>query len=108
MIVHDSIAVDGFRSGYTVAPVVQGEEIRLGDIGEPVVDIFEALTAQDRPYKPAMPVEKAHEILRAEAKFGGLQPEIVEFFIEERIADTLPESERKRFTLTSEQILALA
>ena len=37
-----------------------------------VCDIFDALTASDRPYKKAMPVEKALQILRWEAGDGML------------------------------------
>lgn len=72
-----------------------------------VADVFEALTAMDRPYKPAMPIPKAYEILRADARAGGLQPEIVEFFIEQKIADVISDELRKSFTLNSEEILAL-
>jgi HD-GYP domain-containing protein (c-di-GMP phosphodiesterase class II) len=32
-----------------------------------VADIFEALTARDRPYKPAIPLIKAISILQEEA-----------------------------------------
>jgi HD-GYP domain-containing protein (c-di-GMP phosphodiesterase class II) len=72
-----------------------------------VLDVFEALTAMDRPYKPAMPLAKALEVLRSEAKFGGLQEEIVEFFIQEKIHDVIPEEQRRHFTLNAEEILAL-
>ncbi|HUI91101.1 MAG TPA: HD domain-containing phosphohydrolase [Chitinivibrionales bacterium] len=46
-----------------------------------VIDIYEALVAQDRPYKPKMPPQKAFEILRAEANANHLDGTIVEFFI---------------------------
>ncbi len=46
-----------------------------------VIDIYEALVAQDRPYKPKMPPHKAFEILRAEAAAHHLDSSIVEFFI---------------------------
>jgi HD-GYP domain-containing protein (c-di-GMP phosphodiesterase class II) len=46
-----------------------------------VVDIYEALVSQDRPYKPRMPAAKAVDILRTEAKAGRLDTEIVEFFV---------------------------
>jgi HD-GYP domain-containing protein (c-di-GMP phosphodiesterase class II) len=45
-----------------------------------VCDIFDALTASDRPDKKAMPVEKALQILEWEAKDGMLEPEIVKLF----------------------------
>jgi HD-GYP domain-containing protein (c-di-GMP phosphodiesterase class II) len=46
-----------------------------------VVDIYEALVSQDRPYKPRMPVAKAVEILRSEAKAHRLDAGVVEFFV---------------------------
>jgi len=47
-----------------------------------VCDIFDALTASDRPYKPAMPLERALDILRAEAQRGIVDKHIVELFID--------------------------
>lgn len=43
-----------------------------------VVDIFDALTASDRPYKRALPVDKAFDILHMEAREGLLDPHVVE------------------------------
>ena len=39
-----------------------------------ISDIFDALTATDRPYKAAVPVERALDILDQEAKAGALDP----------------------------------
>ena len=50
-----------------------------------VCDIFDALTASDRPYKKAMPVDRALSILRMEAEEGGLDPDSVELFIESEV-----------------------
>lgn len=46
-----------------------------------VVDIFEALTASDRPYKRPMPLSKALQILGFMVKDGHLDPEIVAIFL---------------------------
>ena len=46
-----------------------------------ICDIFDALTASDRPYKPAMPEEVAYRILREDAHRGMLDRDIVEVFI---------------------------
>jgi len=46
-----------------------------------VVDIFEALTASDRPYKKPMPLSKALDILGFMVKDGHLDPEIVRIFL---------------------------
>ena len=49
-----------------------------------IMDIFEALTANDRPYKKAMPVEKAFDILSEMAAMGKLNMELVELFKESK------------------------
>jgi HD-GYP domain-containing protein (c-di-GMP phosphodiesterase class II) len=47
-----------------------------------VADIFDALTAADRPYKRALPPDRALDILSAEAGEGLLDPAIVTLLIE--------------------------
>lgn len=50
-----------------------------------ILDIFDALVADDRPYKPGMPVEKALTILDSMAnKEGKLDPELTRLFVESR------------------------
>ena len=46
-----------------------------------VADIFEALTANDRPYKAPMPIERALAILGNMVKRGELDAEIVKIFL---------------------------
>jgi HD-GYP domain-containing protein (c-di-GMP phosphodiesterase class II) len=50
-----------------------------------VIDIYEALVAQDRPYKPKMAPEAALQILRAEADARHIDGEVVRFFEEKGI-----------------------
>jgi len=50
-----------------------------------IADIFEALTAHDRPYKKAVPVEKALTILTDMAEQGKLHKELVALFIESKL-----------------------
>ena len=45
-----------------------------------VLDVFEALTARDRPYKPPMPTEKALSILDSMVREGGVDGEVLELF----------------------------
>jgi HD-GYP domain-containing protein (c-di-GMP phosphodiesterase class II) len=46
-----------------------------------IADIYDALTAADRPYKKALPHERALDILVAEAKQGKLDEELLRIFI---------------------------
>jgi len=50
-----------------------------------VSDIYDALTASDRPYKRAVPTERALDILRMEMNDGLLDPAIVGVFIEAKV-----------------------
>ena len=65
----------GFRSG----------DIPMGGKILAIVDIFEALTAKDRPYKPAIPIEKALKILDDEEARGGIDSKLYQLFKERRI-----------------------
>ena len=50
-----------------------------------ILDIFDALTAADRPYKPGMPVEMALDILQHMAQTEGkLDAQLVKLFAESR------------------------
>ena len=49
-----------------------------------VADIYDALTARDRPYKKAIPLEKALDILDYEAKNSKIDPILLEIFIESK------------------------
>jgi HD-GYP domain-containing protein (c-di-GMP phosphodiesterase class II) len=46
-----------------------------------ISDIFDALTARDRPYKPAVPVERALDILGQERRAGALDGDLLQLFI---------------------------
>jgi HD-GYP domain-containing protein (c-di-GMP phosphodiesterase class II) len=47
-----------------------------------ICDIFDALTAADRPYKKAKPVSYAVDILSEEVEQGALDGQLVRFFVE--------------------------
>lgn len=49
-----------------------------------ILDIFDAMVADDRPYKPGMPVERALSILRSDADAGRLDPELTGLFIQSK------------------------
>lgn len=50
-----------------------------------LLDIFEALTARDRPYKPPMPIPKALEIIKAEVDANHLDRDLFELFVNNRV-----------------------
>jgi HD-GYP domain-containing protein (c-di-GMP phosphodiesterase class II) len=50
-----------------------------------IADVFDALTAQDRPYKGAVPLERSLAILEEEARDGALDRDLLELFIGARV-----------------------
>jgi len=50
-----------------------------------IADIYDALTASDRPYKKAVPHEKAVDILQAETKAGKLDRLLLDVFLEAEV-----------------------
>ena len=50
-----------------------------------IADIFDALVAWDRPYKKAVPVERALDILGYEAEAGKLDQALLDVFIESKV-----------------------
>ncbi len=76
---HEKLDGSGYPRG------LKGDEISIQARILSIVDIFEALTASDRPYKKPFTIEKALEILKEEVKDGKLDKEILNIFIEEKI-----------------------
>ena len=56
-----------------------------------IADIFDALTAQDRPYKPALPLKKALDILRMNANNNDLNKDLVDLFESKEVYKCLEE-----------------
>lgn len=74
-------------TGYPLG--LKDRDIPLGAKLMSVADIFDALTAGDRPYKPSMPVERAISILRAEVEAKHLMADAVEVFVEAKLWTTI-------------------
>ncbi len=56
-----------------------------------IADIYDALTASDRPYKKAIPLAKALDILQHERKAGTIDGDLLDLFIEAKVyAVTVP------------------
>jgi HD-GYP domain-containing protein (c-di-GMP phosphodiesterase class II) len=52
-----------------------------------ISDVFDALTARDRPYKGAVPLDRSLAILEEEAREGALDGPLLSLFIEARVFD---------------------
>jgi HD-GYP domain-containing protein (c-di-GMP phosphodiesterase class II) len=62
-----------------------------------VCDIFDALTASDRPYKKAMPLEKALQVLQWEARDGMLDGDVVDLFVQSGVYKKVLERDWREF-----------
>jgi response regulator RpfG family c-di-GMP phosphodiesterase len=76
---HEKLDGSGYPRG------LKGGDIPLQARMMTISDIFDALTAQDRPYKRAVPPTTALDILNAEASEGKLDPDLLDIFISHRI-----------------------
>jgi HD-GYP domain-containing protein (c-di-GMP phosphodiesterase class II) len=64
---------------------LRADEIPLQSRMMTISDIFDALVAWDRPYKKAVPVEKALAILTDEAGHGKLDQDLLRVFIDAKV-----------------------
>ncbi|HEX6160613.1 MAG TPA: HD domain-containing phosphohydrolase, partial [Thermoanaerobaculia bacterium] len=62
-----------------------GDQIPIQSRMMTVSDIYDALTASDRPYKRAVPTERALDILKMEVGEGFLDPRLVDTFIDAKV-----------------------
>jgi len=76
---HEKLDGSGYPRGLTEAQIpLQAKMMTISDI-------YDALTAQDRPYKRAVPAPKALDILHDEANQGKLDKDLLELFVTKRI-----------------------
>ncbi|WP_034445719.1 HD domain-containing phosphohydrolase [Butyrivibrio sp. AE2032] len=71
---HEFLDGSGYPNHLTAKDIPK--EVRLLTI----IDVYDALTAEDRPYKPPMPPEKAFGILDSMVQEGKLDGEILQMF----------------------------
>ncbi|MBZ0135802.1 MAG: GAF domain-containing protein [Planctomycetes bacterium] len=76
---HEKMRGGGYPNGVPAAETPLGSRLMA------VADVFDSLTASDRPYKPAIPLERAIKILQSMADEGDLDPEVVKLFIDTEI-----------------------
>jgi HD-GYP domain-containing protein (c-di-GMP phosphodiesterase class II) len=70
-------------SGYPLG--LSGEAVSIEMRILTIADIFDALTASDRPYRKSFPTQKALDILTSMVEEGKLHKELVDLFIESKI-----------------------
>lgn len=73
-------------SGYPMG--LRGGQISIQTRILTICDIFDALTAGDRPYKKAVPTETALDLIGAECQAGKLDAELFKVFVESRAWST--------------------
>jgi len=80
---HEKLNGQGYPKG------LKADDIPIQSRILAVADIFEALTAKDRPYKEPIPMDKALEILKEEVNAGHLDKRIVELIIRRNLYEGL-------------------
>ena len=68
---------------------LRAEEIPVQSKMMSIADIYDALTASDRPYKKAVPIDRAIDILEYSVRDGHLDAELVRIFREARVGEAL-------------------
>ena len=76
---HEKLDGSGYPLGLT-APDIMIQARILG-----IADVYDALTATDRPYRGAMPVQEALGHILKEAEVGRLDNELVDLFVSKKL-----------------------
>lgn len=80
---HEKLDGRGYPRG------VRGDDIPVQTRMMTITDIFDALTASDRPYKRAVPIESALNIMSSEVEGGMLDTELFQIFHEAKVYESL-------------------
>ena len=76
---HEKLDGTGYPHGRLAADIPPGARMMS------ISDIFDALTASDRPYKKAVPVPKALDILASEVQRAKLDKDLYDLFVSARV-----------------------
>jgi len=87
---HEKLDGTGYPRG------VRAEDIPVQTRMMTISDIFDALTATDRPYKRAVTAERALDILHDEAKHGHVDTVLLSAFIEAKVFEATHPGEGRR------------
>ncbi len=84
---HEKLDGSGYPYGMTESEIPLPSKIMT------ICDIYDALTASDRPYKPAMKTEKAIDILVEESDRGLLDGDLVKVFVDAKVFHAIDSQE---------------
>jgi HD-GYP domain-containing protein (c-di-GMP phosphodiesterase class II) len=84
---HEKLDGSGYPRGLTAKDLPLQSRIIA------VADIFEALTARDRPYKKPMHISQVLKIMDMMKKDNHIDPDIYDLFVESRLYDKYLERE---------------
>ena len=76
---HEKLDGSGYPRG------VKAPDIPIQSRMMTIADIYDALTARDRPYKAAVPVDRAIQILEFEAKDGHIDQDLLDLFVHTKV-----------------------
>jgi HD-GYP domain-containing protein (c-di-GMP phosphodiesterase class II) len=79
---HEKLDGTGYPRG------IKSEDIPIPSKMMAISDIYDALTASDRPYKKALPAQKAIDILGFEVKAKKLDEELFKIFVDAKVYET--------------------
>jgi HD-GYP domain-containing protein (c-di-GMP phosphodiesterase class II) len=91
---HEKLSGKGYPRG------VSAEDIPMATRMMTIADIFDALTASDRPYKKAMPLDRALKILHEEAEFNSVDASLLKVFVDEKIYESLTDGRAEKLLPT--------
>ena len=80
---HEKLNGGGYPRG------LKSHEIPIQSKMMTIADIYDALTDKERPYKKAIPVERALDILKMEVKDHHVDGELLDIFIEAKVYEVL-------------------
>jgi HD-GYP domain-containing protein (c-di-GMP phosphodiesterase class II) len=80
---HEKLNSKGYPRGLSAAEIPVQAKIMT------ISDIYDALTASDRPYKKAMPISKALDILGFEVKDGMLDSDLYKIFVDSKVYELI-------------------
>ena len=83
---HEKLDGSGYPRG------LKGDEIPIQTQIMSIADVYDALTAADRPYKRPLSVDIALKILREEADKNKVSPDLLQVFEQRRVYDVLGHS----------------